>query len=186
MTPEHYTNYSPLAVTLRDGRSAWVRPVAPDDLEALMTFYAEIPREDLRFYYPHPMTHEYASRNTERALSPLCVALVLTLPDGRIVGYSSYEWADMGDAYSLFGLCIARECQGVGAGRLLMEHLLTFARQYGPPVMALTVQLANTRAVSLYRSMGFQVMREQMVAHDSSLDFADEPEYYMECNVRDE
>ena len=185
MTPEQYANFSPLAVTLRDDRAAWVRPVAPDDLEALMTFYAEIPREDLRFYYPHPMTREYAIQNTERALSPLCVALVLTLPDGRIVGYASYEWAESGDERSLFGICIARVCQGAGAGRLLMEHLLTFARRYGPPVMALTVQLANTRAVSLYRSMGFQVIREQMVAHDPSLGFADELEFYMECRVRD-
>jgi len=64
-----------------------------------------------------------------------------------------------------------------------MARLLEIAQQVGPPVMGLTVQLANERALRLYRGMGFEVVREQM-SDSSAYGFDPEPEYYMERLVR--
>jgi ribosomal protein S18 acetylase RimI-like enzyme len=59
-----------------------------------------------------------------------------------------------------------------------VDRLLEAARIHGPPVMSLTVQKANKRAVALYRKTGFRIVREQQRATDG------EPEYCMELNVR--
>jgi len=84
-----------------------------------------------------------------------------------------------------FGICIGRDLQGRGVGRALMVRLAEVAESVGPPVMQLTVQLANARAVALYRSMGFRVVREQMRANDDAgYGFPPEPEYLMERETR--
>lgn len=49
--------------------------------------------------------------------------------------------------------------------------------------MALTVQLANPRAIALYQKMGFRIVRQQV--RDRIGDFAAEPEYAMEQIVRE-
>jgi len=184
MTPEQLTEYPAVPVTLRNGCSALIRPLAPDDAEALVEFYAVMPREDLRFYYPHHPDRDSVLRYMAEVHSPLNVSLVLAQPDGRLGGLAFYRWSAPEAERSTFGICIAREYQGCGAGRLLMTHLLDIARHLGPPVMTLTVQQANTRAVALYQSFGFTIVREQILSRDPSLGFADEPEYAMERPVR--
>jgi len=182
MTPETQTRYPPLPVTLKDGSRTVIRPLALDDGEALSAFYAGVPREDLRFYYPHALDREHALRNAALADSPHEVVLVLASGEG-IGGYSWYRW-DEGAEKSGFGICISRPYQELGAGTALLTRLLEIAKSVGPPVMSLTVQLANARALKLYTRMGFHPVREQMCERDPSLGFPPEPEYYMEAQVR--
>jgi ribosomal protein S18 acetylase RimI-like enzyme len=85
---------------------------------------------------------------------------------------------------SHFGLCIRRGLQASGAGNALMTRLLEVAKEIGPPVMGLTVQKANARAVALYTKMGFRVVREQMRGPMAVDGFPPEPEYYMERRTR--
>ena len=183
MTPEVIALYPPLSVPLKQGDTATIRHLEPSDAEALAAFYAAVPLEDFRFYAPHPLDREHALQNAAKAHSPHEVVLVLD--DGHdIGGYAWYRWDGDAAEKSGFGICIGRPYQNAGAGRLLMTRLLDIARTVGPPVMCLTVQCANTRAVKLYTSMGFQVVREQMLRRGPDSPFADEPEYYMELTVR--
>ena len=59
-----------------------------------------------------------------------------------------------------------------------MRRLLEIAQTVGPLVISLTVQKANPRAIRLYRTMGFRLVREQ--TRPASNWFPAEPEYYME------
>ena len=177
MTPSDQRQFPPLAITLRNGTPAVIRPLAETDGPALAQFYAGIPPEDVLFYCPHPLTSEYALKNAAQAASPTEVVQVLETTGGSIGGYAWYRWPANADV-SGFGICIARSCQGAGAGQQLMSRLLDVARKVGPPVMSLTVQKKNPRGVELYAKMGFHVIREQLRAADS------EPEYYMEFAVR--
>ena len=177
MTPADQHRFPRLAVTLRNGTPAVIRPLAESDGAALAAFYAGIHPEDAFFYGPHPLTREYAVRNATNAGSPVEVVLVLEPPGGGIGGYAWYRWTE-GEASSLFGICIARPFQGAGAGRQLLARLLEIARTVGPPVMQLTVQKKNPKAVELYTKMGFRIVRDQLRKEDG------EPEYYMECQVR--
>jgi ribosomal protein S18 acetylase RimI-like enzyme len=175
--------FPPAAHGLRSGRRVTLRPLLPADADALGDFYEAIPREDFRFYYPHPLTREKAAENAKAADDPRQVVVVLETDEGAIGGYAWFRWRQ-GAESSGFGICVRRDLQGTGAGRLLMTRLLEMARCAGPPAMHLTVQKANARAVALYRSVGFAVVREQTRRANPELGFDEEPEYYMERTVR--
>jgi ribosomal protein S18 acetylase RimI-like enzyme len=183
MCPEDIERFPAIATRLKDDTEVTVRPLSPDDGEALAEFYAGVPREDIRFYCPHSLDREHALANAAKAHSPVEVVLVLETPDREIGGYAWYRWKDETGERSGFGICIARRCQGQGAGNALMTRLLEIAQEIGPAAMGLTVQLANARAVALYRQMGFQVVREQ-IRGPHLFGFDPEPEYYMERRVR--
>jgi ribosomal protein S18 acetylase RimI-like enzyme len=178
-----FATLGPVSRRLADGAAVVVRPLRPDDGGALGDFYAAVPRADLRFYCPYPLTREQAARNAARALDPHRVVLVLEAADGGIAGYAWFQW-EAGRDRSHFGICIRRDHQDRGAGRLLIERLLDIARATGPPLMTLTVQAANGRAVRLYRSMGFRIVREQTRRANPDMGFGEEPEYCMERRVR--
>jgi ribosomal protein S18 acetylase RimI-like enzyme len=183
MTSETLAKFPPLPVTLKNGVRTVIRSLSPDDGEALAAFYAGVPREDLRFYYPHALDREHALQNAARAHSPREVVLVLDSGDG-IGGYAWYRWGNDDAEKSGFGICISRPYQELGAGTALMTRLLEISRVVGPPIMCLTVQLANVRAVKLYTHRGFRPIREQMCERDPAVGFPPEPEYYMETRVR--
>ena len=162
-------------VTLRNGVQATVRPLTTEDGPALAEFYAGIPAEDSHFYRPHPLTREQALAKAAGAGRPGLVCLVLETDDNRIGGEAWCRWTEPHAMRSSFGICIRRDLQGVGAGKTLIR--LLFENTTGPPVISLTVQKANPRAVALYKSMGFRIVREQVRADG-------EPEYYMERPTR--
>lgn len=179
MTQEDQQRYPPISAMLKSGASVTIRPLSTDDTDSLAAFYESIPREDYRFYCPHPLDREHAVTNAAKALAPDEVVLVAETANSEIAGYAWYRWQE-GKESSGFGICIRRDHQNSGAGGALMTRLFEIARTIGPPTMHLTVQRANDRGVALYRKMGFQVVREQMRAQGMANNTPSEPEYYME------
>jgi len=55
-------------------------------------------------------------------------------------------------------LCVAPEQQGRGLGRRLIEHAVGILRREGFQGATLTVTVANSRAIQLYRSLGFSTL----------------------------
>jgi ribosomal protein S18 acetylase RimI-like enzyme len=102
--------------------------------------------------------------------------------EGKIVGYAWYAWQEAESEKSVFGICIRRGYQEVGTGQAVMRRVLEIAESVGPATMTLTVQKANARAVALYTKMGFRPVRDQ--ERPACYGFDAEPEYYMECSVR--
>ena len=182
MTPDDQRRFPPTCVELKTGEHATIRPLRPDDGERLGDFYDTVPHGDFRFYAPHPLDREHARSNAAEALSPTEVVLVLETPDGGIGGYAWYRWKALGADHSTFGICIRRDYQEKGVGSALMSRLAEVAADVGPPVMHLTVQKANARAVALYRKMGFRAVREGM--RGELLGFPPEPQYWMERRTR--
>ena len=184
MTPETKALFPDMTVSLRNGSPAVIRALRAADGEALASFYACVPDEDIRFYCPHQLDREHALQNAGKADSPCEVVLVLETPAKAIGGYAWYRWEHAQAEKSSFGICISRPYQRLGAGRALMTRLLEIARIVGPPVMSLTVQQANARAAKLYQEMGFLIVREQMRQANPAIGMTEEPEYYMELRVR--
>jgi ribosomal protein S18 acetylase RimI-like enzyme len=161
-----------------------IRPLRTTDAGALGELYEATPREDFRFYCPHDLNRAKAAENAAAAPHPDQVVLVLETPDKKIGGYAWYRWEPPDAASSMFGILIGREYQGRGVGKALMARLLEIAKDVGPPVMWLTVQLANPRAVGLYQKMGFRIVRKQVRKAYPEWGIESEPEYYMERAVR--
>lgn len=175
--------YPPVQRTLKDDRLVTIRLLDPGDAARLGDFYAVMPRETWRFYCPPRLSRADAAKKARHALHPTEVCVVAEDPvTGQIVGYNWYTWKDETRRASIFGICLRESHRGAGLGQILMERLLEIAQEVGPPVMSLTVQLANPRAVALYTKMGFRVVREQV--RQAIGDFPAEPEYYMEQELR--
>ena len=185
MTPQDRERFAASSVVLANGSRVLIRPLRTSDTQALGDFYASVPAQDYRFYHNGPLTREYAETMAATADRPDRVALVLVpAPGGRrrhipdsIGGYAWYRLQD-GAERSVLGICMGPRFQNLGAGTALMKRLLEIAHAVGPPVISLTVQKANPRAIRLYRRMGFEIVREQTRA--ASNWFPAEPEYYME------
>ena len=178
MTPQDQERFSASEVVLANGVRAVMRPLRTSDAQALGDFYLSVPPQDYRFYRGGPLTRAHADTMAATADRADRVVLVLVAAStGAIGGYAWYRWQDRAGR-SVFGICIRPEFQNLGAGTTLMTRLLEIAHELGPPVMSLTVQKANPRAVRLYRTMGFRIVRDQM--RPVTEWFPAEPEYYME------
>ena len=174
--------FTETTVTLKNGCRIALRFLTAEDAEAFGDFYASIERAAYRFYCPYPLTRERARTNTAAALAPTIIGLVAVNDAQHIVGYASFQWETPENAPSVFGICLHKDYRGFGLGETFMARIAEIAKEVGPPVMSLTVQQANPRAVALYRKMGFQIIREGM--RTQLEEFPPEPEYYMERKAR--
>jgi len=138
-----------------------IRQLTPDDVAA----YRELRLASLRdFQFAHGPDHEEAlaqplpwyARRLARADyhwlgafdgALLVGAICLRMQEGRRLRHSA----------SLNSLMVARHCQGRGIGRLLVAHLIAYARSLGT-LRQLTLALTedNLPARRLYDSFGFQ------------------------------
>jgi ribosomal protein S18 acetylase RimI-like enzyme len=182
MTPDAQAQFPPKPYTLKNGATVLVRPMALTDAQPLGDFYVAVPRKDWRFYCPYKLDHPTAAQHAAEADKPNWVVLVIQTPDNKIAGYAWYRWDNDQSPESTFGICIHPDWQGTGAGRAVIARLLEVARVVGPPVMNLTVQLANPSACALYQKMGFKIIREQ--TRGPVAEFPAEPEYFMRQPVR--
>jgi len=80
-------------------------------------------------------------------------AVVGTL-EGLVVGYA-ISWF-VADELHIGNIAIAREHQGKGFGRRLLQHLLDEASRRGVRIVTLEVRVSNARAINLYRRYGFK------------------------------
>lgn len=183
MRADDRMRFCPIPAVLKDARQVTLRLLEPDDAAALGDFYDAMPRETWRFYCPPRLTRTDAAKKAARALDPTEVCIVaVDETDRQIVGYNWYMWKEASSRASVFGICLRESHRGAGLGQALMARLLTIAREVGPPVMSLTVQLANPSAIALYAKMGFHIVHQQM--RNRIDDFVSEPEYYMEQDLR--
>ena len=145
-------------VVLRDGTVAHVRPIRPDDADALRRFHAGQSDESiyLRFFAPlrvlsdadvHRFTHvDYTDR----------VALVATMRDD-IIGIGRYDRIDAGSAEVAFN--ISDHYQGKGIGSVLLEHLAAIAQELGLTRFTAEVLPQNRKMLAVFSDAGYEVSR---------------------------
>ncbi len=150
--PEHWE----ADVLLRDGRTAHIRPVRPDDRELLLEFYDRVSDESkyYRFFSPMPrlsdrdvtrFTHvDYVDR----------VAFVLTL-QGQMIAIGRYDVVEPGEAEVAF--LVEDRHQGRGIAQILLEHLAQAGRERGVDRFVAEVLPDNVRMIQTFRDAGYKV-----------------------------
>lgn len=89
--------------------------------------------------------------------------------DGVAVGCCSLmAMADGG--FEVGKMAVARQAQGLGLGRRLLQACETHAREAGAPRLYLETNASQTHAIALYRAFGFS-------------DLPPQPTPYARCNV---
>ena len=72
----------------------------------------------------------------------------------QIVGHAIMTFG-AGESH-LLNVCVRRDQQGKGFGRLLIHHVLDRARILGAEILFLEVRPTNAVAIKLYQSLGFR------------------------------
>jgi acyl-CoA synthetase (NDP forming)/RimJ/RimL family protein N-acetyltransferase len=143
-------------VVLRDGGVAHVRPIRPQDAEAVQRFHGGQSAESiyLRFFAPiQTLSDRDLKRFTEVDYVDR-VALVATISE-RIVGIARFDRTEPTTADVAFN--IADGEQGRGLGSVLLEHLAAAARERGIHRFRADVLPQNRRMLSVFDEAGYEI-----------------------------
>jgi acetyl coenzyme A synthetase (ADP forming)-like protein len=144
-------------VALRDGSLTHIRPVRPEDAEALLAFLRALPAEDrrLRFFTLGNdlarTAHDETNVDYVRSLG----LLATVGPEQGIVGHAFY--APYGDGRAEVAFAIAREYQGRGLATLLLGQLAEAAAGNGIDTFEALVLPENRRMLDVFRHSGFPI-----------------------------
>lgn len=149
-------------LALSGARSGWLRPIAPDDAQALQDFVREL-SEKARYMRFVSMMRELTPRMLSRYTQldyHRELALVATVD---LATESGHQPAVIGLAHYLrnadgqgaeYALVVADDWQGQGLGRRLMSRLIEAARQQGLTYIEGFVLSSNQPMLSLMTSLG--------------------------------
>jgi acyl-CoA synthetase (NDP forming)/RimJ/RimL family protein N-acetyltransferase len=143
-------------VVLRDGGVVHVRPIRPEDAEAVHIFHAGQSAESiyLRFFAPLPRLSDREVARFTQVDHVDRVGLVATLGDA-IVGIARYDRVDDGRAEVAFNISDAH--QGRGIGSVLLEHLAAAARERGITKFVAEVLPQNRKMMGVFTEAGYEV-----------------------------
>jgi acyl-CoA synthetase (NDP forming)/RimJ/RimL family protein N-acetyltransferase len=146
-------------IVLRDGGTAHLRPITPQDAEALQRMHLAQSQEStfLRFFVPMPRLTETLLRQFTHVDHTRQVALVALIGD-EIVGVANYGRVDERQAEVAFNISDVH--QGRGLGSSLLEHLAAAARERGIQRFVADVLPQNLKMVAVFREAGFRVTQE--------------------------
>ncbi|MCS7275400.1 MAG: GNAT family N-acetyltransferase [Dehalococcoidia bacterium] len=146
-------------VVLRDGTAIRLRPVRPEDEEALLQFYLGLSRESLffRFFTPvKDVTLVRWLRKVVRVPPSLGLGVLATFGDPpRVIGHALYHRTDHDRAEAAFA--VADDFQGKGVGTLMLGLLAEAASRQGIRLFEGTVLPENRRMLDVFREAGFPV-----------------------------
>jgi acyl-CoA synthetase (NDP forming)/RimJ/RimL family protein N-acetyltransferase len=151
-----YPDHWEADVVLRDGGTAHLRPIRPDDAEALQDFHlAQSPESVyLRFFAPMPRLSDRDLTRFTRVDHVDRVAIV-ALVGGRIVGVGRFDRTAPRVAEVAFN--ISDHHQGRGLGSVLLEHLAAAALERGIQRFEAEVLPQNRKMVGVFRDAGYEV-----------------------------
>lgn len=136
-----------------------IRPAQSSDLQAITDIYNEAGVGTTASYALEPVTLADRRAWLERLSAAEFPVLVLE-DDGDIVGYASYaQFRPLaGYAHTMeHSVYIRAGRRAAGAGRLLMQALIDYARGRGVHVMVGVVDAANEESLAFHRRLGFEV-----------------------------
>ena len=152
------SEFPPMLVTLRDGRSVTIRAVRPDDAGAMRAAFDSLSPEAryARFMSPLVELPPDLAERSARPLAGLERALVAVTGEGDIAGGARYIKAGDGETCE-FAVTLTRAWYGAGLASMLMGFLIRDARNCGLKRMDGYVLAENGSMLGLARRLGFEV-----------------------------
>ncbi len=155
-TPRHWE----ADVLLRDGRTAHLRPIRPEDAELFVEFYSRVSDQSkyYRFFSPMPTLSERDVTRFTQVDHRRRVALVMLL-QGRMIAVGRYE-ADPDDDSDRAEVAFLVEDlhHGRGIGQILLEHLAQAARERGIGRFVAEVLPDNVKMIHTFRDAGYRLV----------------------------
>ncbi|WP_203670139.1 GNAT family N-acetyltransferase [Cellulomonas pakistanensis] len=146
-------------VVLRDGSTTHVRPIRPEDADALQAFHVGQSEASIVFRFFAPL-----ERLPDRDLARFTrvdhrdrVALVAVTGDDAIIGVARYDKVGPDEAEVAFNIADAHH--GRGLGSVLLEHLAAAARERGIRRFTADVMPQNGRMIAVFREAGYSLQQ---------------------------
>ncbi|MBM9506989.1 GNAT family N-acetyltransferase [Actinacidiphila acididurans] len=136
-----------------------IRDVVPGDWPGIWPFLRRICAEGETFGYPTDITESQARGIW--LLAPPARTVVAVDDTGAVLGSAKMNPNQMGNAAHIASasFMVDPDRAGQGVGRALCEEALRWARAEGFRAMQFNAVVeSNTRAVSLYRALGFHIL----------------------------
>ncbi len=143
-------------VLLRDGRTAQLRPIRPEDAELLIDFYSRVSDESkyYRFFSPMPTLSDRDVHRFTHVDHRERVAFVM-LVGGQMIAVGRYDMVRAGEAEVAF--LVEDRHQGRGIAQLLLEHLAQAGRERGIDRFVAEVLPDNQKMIRTFRDAGYRV-----------------------------
>ncbi|HEY0186033.1 MAG TPA: GNAT family N-acetyltransferase [Cellulomonas sp.] len=144
-------------VVLRDGSTTHVRPIRPDDADALQAFHVGQSEAStyLRFFAPLVRLPDRDLERFTQVDHQDRVALVAVTEDDAIIGVARYDRVAPDEAEVAFNVADAHH--GRGLGSVLLEHLAAAARERGVRRFVADVLPQNGRMIAVFREAGYSL-----------------------------
>jgi RimJ/RimL family protein N-acetyltransferase len=143
-------------VTLADGTPVHLRPIRPDDADALVAFHEKLSPESiiLRYFGPHPRLSPKEVARLTNVDGVDRFALVAECHD-VIIGVARYERSPDTDEAEVAFL-VADAYQGKRLGTILFENLAEGARRHGIHRFLADTLAENSRMLGVFRDSGYR------------------------------
>ncbi len=148
--------------SLPDGTPITLRPIRPEDEPLWSALLTSTSQESLfqRFRQLVRHSHELAARfcfiDYDREMA--IVAEVMERGERKLVGVGRLV-ADPDHLTAEYAVLVSDAWQGRGLGALLTDYCVEIAPVWGVKTIVAYTTSANTRAVSLFRKRGFELVR---------------------------
>ncbi len=142
-------------VVLADGTTVRVRPIGPDDGEALRAFHSRLSQESivLRFFGAHPRLSDAEVERFTHVDGVDRVAIVAERAS-QLVAVARYDRTPGGDEAEV-AFVVDDAHQGRGLGTLLLQRLADAARAQGIRQLTADTLSENFRMLNVFRDGGF-------------------------------
>lgn len=152
-TPAHLERYAQ-DVVLRDGRTIHLRPIRPDDTDAMYAMWQRLSPETirLRFFAPRTMSRKAMEHFTNLDLRDRFA--MVAVQGGRIVGVSRFERLLEEPDVAEFAVMVEDAEQGRGIGTALLRALLEPAQDLGIQRFVAEVLPENRKMLSVMTDAG--------------------------------
>ncbi|WP_246210018.1 bifunctional GNAT family N-acetyltransferase/acetate--CoA ligase family protein [Nocardioides piscis] len=143
-------------VLLRDGGTAHIRPIRPEDAELLVEFYSRVSdvSKYYRFFSPMPNLSERDVARFTQVDYVKRVAMIMLIA-GEMIAVGRYDSIEPGRAEVAF--LVEDKHQGRGIGQLLLEHLAQAGRERGVERFVAEVLPDNQAMIHTFKDAGYQV-----------------------------
>jgi acetyltransferase len=149
------TGRSEESIRLEDGRNFVLRPLRPDDLEALRRAFLRLTPEEIEYRFFYRSRELPASVQAQvRGLDPARDAAFVVDDAGEIRAVADLHLPTAEARTAEFGLIVGKAISGHGIGKRLMLGLLDEARRRGLTALDGSVRADNGRMLDLCRELG--------------------------------